>query len=126
MVIDASALLAFWQREAGAEVVAKALEEEAFLSTVTYTEVVGKLVGAGEPANQVEAKIGALALQILAFDEEQAQIAAFFYARRKPYNLSFGDCAALALGEHLDMPVLTAEQHWAKLPNLRVKIKLIR
>jgi ribonuclease VapC len=49
MVIDASALLAFLNQEPGADVVAKALEEPCYLSVVSFAEVVGRMVRAGEP-----------------------------------------------------------------------------
>jgi ribonuclease VapC len=51
---------------------------------------------------------------------------AFFYARRNPYELSLGDCACLALAEAKGLQVLTAEQSWKKIPNLKIKIRLIR
>jgi PIN domain nuclease of toxin-antitoxin system len=126
MVIDASALLAYLQNEPGGEVVEQALEEEIFISTVTYTEVVGKLVGGGKPVSLVEQKLNELELEIIPFNEKQARIAAHFYARRKPYNLALGDCATLALGEWTLEPVLTAEKTWASLPELKIEIKLIR
>ena len=64
--------------------------------------------------------------EVVPFDAQLALEAGYFYARRRPYNLSLGDCACLALAESLDLPVLTAESNWAKLPNLRAKVKLIR
>lgn len=126
MVIDASALLAYLQNEPGSNVVQKALEQPLLISAVTWAETVGKLVGAGVPMNQAEADMAELGLEVIAFDAEQMTLAAWFYARRKPYQLSLGDCAVLALSEAKDMPVITGEQHWVKLPNLRVEVRLIR
>jgi PIN domain nuclease of toxin-antitoxin system len=126
VVIDASALLAYFQNELGGEVVEKALEDNIHLSAVTYTEVIGKLVGGGKPLGFVEAKLRELELETFPFNQEQARIAAYFYARRKPYNLALGDCATLALGEFLQESVLTAEKSWASLPDLKVEVELIR
>ena len=124
--MDASALLAFFNREDGAEIVEKALEDQVYISAVTYTEVVGKIVGAGGLQKMVEQDLYNLQLEPIPFNQEQARIAAYFYARRKPYSLSLGDCATLALAESLGLPVMTAEKKWAELPDLKIEVKLIR
>ncbi|PYE50988.1 type II toxin-antitoxin system VapC family toxin [Deinococcus yavapaiensis] len=127
MVIDASALLAFFQDELGADVVEAALAKGAVMSSVNITEVIGKLVGSGvAPENEVRDDILNLGLEIAAFDETQAVHAGFFYARRSPYNLSLGDCACLALAETRKLEVLTAERTWQGIPDLRVRVHLIR
>lgn len=125
MVIDASAILAYLQDEEGSDLVEVALEN-GLISTITFTEILGKLVGKGVPAAQALADLEGLGLEVVNFDQSQAVQAAYFYARRNPYRLSLGDCAVLALGEHLGKPILTGEQDWAKLPDLRVAIHLIR
>jgi PIN domain nuclease of toxin-antitoxin system len=130
MVIDASALIAFLRREPGHDRVAAVLEQQdCFLSTVTRTEVLGKLVGSGiYTENQIRETLQALGsvLGMISLDAAQSDLAAFWYARRRPYNLSLGDCACLALAESRGVAVLTAEGAWAGLPNLRVSVHLIR
>jgi PIN domain nuclease of toxin-antitoxin system len=126
MVIDASALLAFFNKEPGADVVSEALEGDVSISMVTYSEVIGKIVGAGGLQKSIEQDFTALRLEPTPFNTKQAQIAAYFYARRRPYNLALGDCATLALAEVLGENVLTAERRWVELPDLRVEVKLIR
>jgi PIN domain nuclease of toxin-antitoxin system len=130
MVIDGSALMAFFKRETGHERVRAALEVGgAMISSVNRTEVKGKLVGAGLFTPQlIDARFDLLqdALEIVPFDVEQSDLAAQYYARRNPYNLSLGDCACLALGEARGVGVLTAESAWAKLPHLPFKVILIR
>jgi len=130
MVIDASALIAFLRRETGHERVAEILDQsDCMLSAVTRTEVLGKLVGSGSyTETEVQEALEPLAdaLEVVPFDVEQSELAAFWYARRRPYNLSLGDCVCLALAEARGLEVLTAESAWAKLPNLRVKINPIR
>lgn len=126
MVIDASALLAFLQNESGTALVEAALLKGAAISCLTWTETAGKLIGAGESAQQVETVLSQLNVTTIPFDEAQMKLASYFYARRKPYGLSLGDCATLALAEHLGVPVLAAERAWAKLPDLRVEVRLIR
>lgn len=66
------------------------------------------------------------ALVIVPFDSQQSDLAAPWYARRKPYNLRLGACVCIALAEARSLEVLTAESAWAKLPNLRAKVNPIR
>ena len=128
-IIDSSALIAFVRDEKGAGTVEKLIVEGFLMSVVNYGETKGKLVGSGthtpQQVDQVLASFGTL-LEITDFDREQAEGLAFFYARRNPYGLSLGDCTCLALAEAKGFTVLTAEQSWKKVPNLRVKIRLIR
>lgn len=126
MVIDASALLAYFQDEPGADVVAAALTRGVSVSCISWTEVAGKLIGAGKSEQEVEKALADLEMEIMPFEKEQMKLAAYFYARRKPYRLSLGDSVTLALAEYLGESVLTAEHSWSKLPYLRVEVKLIR
>ncbi len=128
-VIDSSALIAFIRDENGAAVVEEQLQHGFLMSVINYAETKGKLVGSGtHTSKQVDAALeafGAL-LELADLDRQQAEGVAFFYARRNPYELSLGDCACLALAEAKGLHVLTAEQSWNKIPNLKVKIRLIR
>jgi PIN domain nuclease of toxin-antitoxin system len=126
MVMDASALLAFFNQEPGMIMVASELEGDISISAVTYTEVIGKIVSAGGLQKTIEQDLLDLRLEPIAFDTKQAKMAAYFYARRKPYNLSLGDCATLALAEVLGEAVITAEKRWAELPDLKIEVRLIR
>lgn len=130
MVLDSSALLAYLLNEPGAERAEKVLLKGGLLlSSVNRTEIKGRLVGMGLATPQavdIEFRNLAQLVEIVAFDLEQSDLAAYYYARRNPYNLSLGDCACLALAEARGLPVLTAEQAWAKLPGLPVKVHLIR
>lgn len=130
MVIDASALIAYLLDETGADFVEQQLQEHhCLLSVVQRTEVIGKLVGSGTfTQHQVETRLAPLAraLMMVPFDLTQSDAAAYFYARRSPYKLSLGDCACLALAETRGEDVLTAERGWTQLPDLRVKVHLIR
>lgn len=130
LLLDASAVIAFIRKEPGGEVVlARVSSEESLISSVNLTEVKGKLVGAGDfTPQQVNAELEVLSALVepITYSLEQAELAAWWYARKNPYNLSLGDCACLGTAEALGAEVLTAEKNWAKLPNLRVKVSLIR
>lgn len=130
MVADASAILAFFRQEPGAEVVRDALIRGGVrLCAVNRTEIEGKIVG----ENLLEPTAAAAALATLdrtvtvePFDAIQARLAAYWYARRRPYKLSLGDCASLAFAELTGEPILTAERAWRGLPGLRVEVRTIR
>jgi PIN domain nuclease of toxin-antitoxin system len=126
-VLDASALLAWFQKELGFEMVRLQLEHGGVIAVPNMTEVIGKLVSRGiSRHNEVERDLLALGLEVVPMDQEIGLAAAYFYARRNPYNLSLGDCACLATAEILGLEVLTAEQGWAQLSNLRTTVRLIR
>jgi PIN domain nuclease of toxin-antitoxin system len=126
-VIDSSAILAWFQRESGYENTRMQIKMGGMIAAPNLTEVIGKLVSNGSaPANQVERDVLALNLDIIPMDKNIALAAAFFYARRHPYDLSLGDCACIAVAETLGVEILTAEQSWAKIPDLRIKVRLIR
>ena len=126
-VIDSSALIAWFQNELGAEVTELQFEHGGMIAVPNMTEVIGKLVSSGvAPHNEVERDLLALGLEVVAMDQEIGLAAAYFYARRNPYNLSLGDCACLATAEVLGLEVLSAEQDWAQLVNLRTTVRLIR
>lgn len=130
LILDASALIAFIRKEEGSEVVkGRIIKSEAFISVVNLTEAKGKLVGAGDfTPQQVESELEQLSALVepLFYDLEQSNLAAWWYARKNPYQLSLGDCACLGAAEARGLEILTAEQRWKKLPNLRVKVSLIR
>ena len=99
------------------------------VSSVTLTELEGKLIGRGEyTAAQIRAAVETVAplMDELAFDAECRSHATFYYARKSPYDLSLGDAACLGTAEAHHLSVLTAEQNWAKLPDLPFSVELIR
>ena len=71
VVLDASALLALLQNEAGAERVADHLSGGA-MSAVNLSEVVAKLIDHGMPADDVREALDGLPLDVHAFDREAA------------------------------------------------------
>ncbi len=63
--------------------------------------------------------------EIVVFTAQQAQIAGDMIPHTRPFGLSLGDRACLALAIALDAPVYTADQVWKKL-RLRIPLHLIR
>jgi PIN domain nuclease of toxin-antitoxin system len=130
MVIDSSALIAYLRHETGYKQIERLLLKGGLLlSSVNRTEIKGKLIGMGAfTTKQVDEALTNLEelLEIIPFDIQQSDLAAYYYARRKPYNLSLGDCACFALAEAKSANLITAEVAWSKLPGLPFKIIVIR
>lgn len=130
LLLDASALIALFRQEPGYEAVRQALSERSCqVGSVALTEMEGKLVGRGDYTHsQVQAAWGKLAPFVpeLAFDADCRAKAAFYYARKSPYGLSLGDAACFGTAEVHGLAVLTAEQGWARVPDLPFTVELIR
>jgi PIN domain nuclease of toxin-antitoxin system len=123
-VLDASAIIAFLGREAGADMVAEVLSG-AMVSAVNLAEVITWLGRRGTKTDEVLRVVSDLALDVTPFDAELAMTVGLLDHATKKFGLSLGDRACLALAQHLSLPVLTADRAWAKL-NLGVEITLIR
>ena len=123
-VLDASALLALFNTEKGADLVAEALPG-AFISTVNISEVVSRLSEAGIPEDSIRLSLDSLDIDIVPFDTGQAFLTGMMRANTRDAGLSLGDRACLSLGKSLDIEVLTADRMWIGL-DVGVKIKVIR
>jgi PIN domain nuclease of toxin-antitoxin system len=124
MVLDASALLALINAEPGWERVAEALPD-AVISAVNFSEVVGKLIDHGIPAEEVRALLAGLGLEVIPFDEEAACGAGALRAIRGGKQLSLGDRACLHLAHARSVPALTADRYWSRL-DIGIEVVLIR
>jgi len=124
MVVDASALLAYLQREQGCGRVEQALRG-AFISTVNWCEVVQKLRARSIDDKAVGENLEILGLRFLPFTRQHAGKAGELWSITAAFGLSLGDRACLATGIIENMPVMTADQVWQKLP-LPLTIELIR
>ena len=124
VVLDASAVLAVLRQEPGADRVMTRISG-AIISAVNYAEVVTRLASKGSDLAQVLIDLDNLLRDVRAFDQEQAQAAGMLEASTRLFGLSLGDRACLVLANRLGLPVLTADQVWAKL-DIGVSIELIR
>lgn len=124
VILDASAFLAVAHAEPGAEKVRPVLRESV-LSAVNLTEVLQTLVRKGMSLATAEEEVQRFVGGIAPFDQELASLAAGLESVTRPFGLSLGDRACLALGMRLRLPVLTADQAWAKL-DVGVIVELIR
>jgi PIN domain nuclease of toxin-antitoxin system len=124
-VLDSSALLALLFVEPGWETAAASLGRCA-LSSLNYSEVIGKLVQRGEELPEAIRIADELELSVIAWDADLAREAADLSALAWTHGLSLGDRACLATARHLRRPVLTAERNWRRLPDLGIEIRVIR
>jgi PIN domain nuclease of toxin-antitoxin system len=124
MVLDASALLALLRNEKGAATVAACLSA-AIISTVNQAEVQTKLVAAGVGEQEAWWHIAEAGCASVVFDEEQARIAGGLVRVTRPYGLSLGDRACLALALQRKAKVYTTDAAWKDL-RLGIEVEVIR
>jgi ribonuclease VapC len=129
-VLDASALLAYIQGEAGREIVGAAFFSGAVINAVNYAEVLSRLADRGADAAtahlrlQQQGLIGDI-LDVVPLHEDDAVVIARLRPLTRVQGLSLGDRACLATGLRLGRPVITADRSWAAL-DVGVTIQLIR
>lgn len=123
-VLDASALLALLQGEAGSGAVLQHAAES-WISAVNMAEVYGKLMARGIPGQTGIEMAFAAVKGVAAFNDGQARFAAELLVRTRALGLSLGDRACLALAMHRKLPVLTADKAWKAL-RIGVEIRVIR
>jgi ribonuclease VapC len=124
VVFDSSAILAYLNREPGADVVLS-LAPNAIISSVNASEVQSFQVRKGADPKIAWGNIAVSAQAIIPFDVVQAEIAGTLVRQTQPYGLSLGDRACLALGLATKSPVYTADRAWAQL-QVGVAIHLVR
>ncbi len=113
VVLDASALLAVLFAEEGAEAVIARLPG-AYLSSVNLAEVVTRALDLGKPVEDTAFAIGRLPLRVVGYDAEQAYVTASLRPATKPFGLSLGDRACLALAITRKASAITGDRDWLK------------
>jgi ribonuclease VapC len=124
VVLDSSAVIAALNKEPGGDLVLSRLEG-AIISAVNFTEVVSKLSRTGGDVSNILSDLHDLVPDIHSFDADQALAAGLLDSSTRELGLSLGDRACLSLAKILGLPVMTADQVWAKL-DIGVPIEVIR
>jgi len=130
LVLDASAFLAYLVDEPGAAAVEQAMYQGTLMSAVNWAEVLSKLAERNQSPDIVQERlvkngiIGS-AVEIVPLVREDAAAIARLRPLTKKRGLSLGDRACLALGIRMNLPVLTADGSWKKLP-LGMDIRTVR
>jgi ribonuclease VapC len=125
VVLDASALMAVINREAGAEMLTPQIMSAAATSTVNLAEVHGKLLHRGFSPDDAWAAANGVVHEAVVFTAEHAKTAGDLIIQTRALGLSLGDRACLALGIALRAPVYTADRSWKNL-KLGIRVHLIR
>jgi PIN domain nuclease of toxin-antitoxin system len=120
-VLDASALIAFIEREPGWDKVAARLAGS-FICAVNLSEVLAWVSRRGGDTAGMAAAFPELGIAVVVFDDALALSAANLFPATRPFGLSFGDRACLALAARLDLPALTADRAWEKVPAVGVEL----
>lgn len=125
-VLDASAVLALIRGEPGAGVVSAVLPR-ARIHAVNIAEVVKKLVEVQVPSAEIETSLDELQVPVIEeFTVKQALSVGKLAAAGRKYGLSLGDCTCLGAAKWNDSTAVTAERRWAQMPDVEVRILLIR
>ena len=126
-VLDASAIVAFLNREPGHEAVADMLAAGAGVCTPNVAETIGVLARHGLTAGQAMDAIEALPITILDADLDLAKRAGVLEQPTRRLGLSLGDRFCLALAAREKVPALTTDQVWSQAASLAgVEVRLIR
>lgn len=124
IVLDASAVLAFMNKEQGFEIVEPYLPHS-MISTINLSEVISILLAHKIEAQEANTLLDCMMNEIVPFDEGQALMTANLKKITQAYGLSLADRACLGLAKIKHLPVLTADKVWKKL-DISVKVILIR
>jgi len=125
VVLDASAVMALLNQEAGAERLTPDVLLHAVCSTVNVAEVQGKLVERGLDPDDAWGDVMGVVRQVIPFAAAHAKAAGSLIGQTRILGLSLGDRACLALALALGAPVYTADRSWKNL-KLNIRINLIR
>lgn len=117
-VVDASSLLAFLNREEGADRVEAALAEGAVMVAVALAEVVAHLAQHGVPVGRIQRAVEGLDLQVEPFDAGLAFLSGRLSADMQAKGMSGRGSACLALGLRDGRTVLTADPAWSDLGSI--------
>lgn len=123
-VLDSSAILAVVFSERGGDVVLPLLQG-GLLCTVNLAEVHTRLVLRGVGADFAWRRLMSFGCEISFFDDLQARLAGELVPQTRPYGLSLGDRACLALAIQRKAAVYTTDAVWKNL-NLGIQIEVIR
>ena len=116
-VLDASALLAFLQGEAGAEAVEGALEGGARCGAANWSEVAQKVLAAGRDWDLARALLTSYSLVIEDVTANDAEWAAARWRRGE--GLSLADRLCLALADRLEGEAWTTDASWGEPAGIR-------
>jgi ribonuclease VapC len=126
LVLDASVILAAILGEPGGDDVFNSIEDVC-VSAVNVAEVYTYAAVNNFPTAAIDAFFSETGVAVVAHSFEQAVATGHMAAITRKAGLSLGDRACLALAQHKQAEVLTADRPWAAFAvALGLKIRLLR
>jgi ribonuclease VapC len=98
---------------------------EACLSTVNFSEVLGRFAHAGQDVALIAGRLLATPIQVVEFSAQQAVIAAALVPLTRAEGLSLGDRACLALAQERRIRAVAADKAWRRL-NIDIESETLR
>ncbi len=127
VILDSSVVLTYLLDEPGRLAAEAAIADRGRILSVNLAEVMGRLVRDGTDPGIAADTLLALPLIVIALDAGLAIEAGAMLAQTRPFGLSLGDRACLALAKREGLPALTADQSWLRAaPLVGVEVRLIR
>lgn len=125
IIFDTSAILALINLEKGHDTVRPVLDR-AIMSTVNVAEVAKFLIEKESYTREnVSSLIESTLYDIIPFTTSQAITSAEIIKETRPYGLSLGDRACIALSMETGYPIYTADRIWEKL-SMNLDIVFVR
>ena len=124
VVLDSSAILAVLLYEAGNQIVAPLLAG-GYVSTLNLSEVHARMLRRGTSPDIIWKRILSLNCVACPFTPDYARVAAELISATRPFGLSLGDRACLALAMERKAKVYTTDKAWQSL-SLGIEIEVIR
>jgi ribonuclease VapC len=127
VILDSSVVLTYLLDEPGRLAAEAAIADRGRILSVNLAEVMGRLVRDGTDPGIAADTLLALPLIVIALDAGLAIEAGAMLAQTRPFGLSLGDRACLALAMREGLPALTADQSWLRAaPLVGIEVRLIR
>ena len=123
-ILDASAVLAFLNREPGGDIAAARFETAA-MSVINAVEVGTKLMDKGMACEKAWEALQLLAIDLVEVDVELARATTALRETTRHKGLSLADRACIATAISRKATVVTADRAWAEL-DLSCSVELIR
>ena len=126
-ILNSSVVLTYLLDEPGRSAAEAAIAARGSILSVNLAEVMGRLVRNGADRGVAADTLLALPLIVIDLDAHLAIEAGAMLAQTRPFGLSLGDRACLALAKREGLPALTADRSWMRAaPLVGIEVRLIR
>jgi len=124
-LLDTSVLIAFIFGEAH-DVNEDTVLAGGAIASVNLAETISVMRQKGGTEAEIRDTLRELNLDVVPFNEAMAERAGTLIPQARTLNIGLGDCACIATGLVLRLPIWTADRDWLKLDAPGADIKLIR